>query len=455
MQAELLVTIEKDQYEPKLQNELKKYQQKAQMKGFRKGRVPMSVIKKMYGKAVLADVVNEQVQSELSGYFESEKLDILGQPLPSTQQRSYDFGLNNLDDFEFSFDIGLAPEFELNGLTKDTTFIKPVVIVSDEMIDEELELAQKRKGKEIHPEKDFKDTDVLLIEATEVVDDGDTEAHQTKFRIMLNRIADEDLRKEILKKKIGERINFDIFSLEKDQPDEYVRKYLLNLKEDEMDRAIRPKFEGLIAEVTRIEPAKLEQEFFDTNFGEGKVNNVEQARQSIKEDIATYYNRQSEALLFRDFQEKLLEMNPVTLPDLFLKRWLVEGNKDLKSDAIEQEYDAFAKNLIWTLIENKIKKESDLTVEQEEVKEILRGRVLQYMGNYPFTPEMLDDTVNRLMGDQEQVRKAYEEKLSDKVFDVVVEAVQIDEQGYSVQDFNTLVTNAQQKAQPPIAEEEE
>jgi len=454
LQAELLVTIPKGQYVPKLDSELKKYQQKVQMKGFRKGKVPMSVIRKMYGKAVLADVVNEQVQSELSGYFEAEKLDILGQPLPSADQRNYDFGLKNLEDFEFKFEIGLAPEFDLKGVSKETTFEKPVAIVSEQMIDDELLLARKRKGSDVHPDQDFTETDVLTIQAEEVREDEEP-PHQTEFKIMISRIADQDLSDRVLSGKKGDELDFDIFRLEKEASDQYVRKYFLNLQEDELEKEVGARFKGSITDITRIEPAPLDKDFFDAYFGEGNVSTVEEARNNIKEDIAAYYNRQSEALMFRDFQEKLLELHQIELPHDFLKRWLIEGNKDLDGATMEKEYDAFARNLVWTLIENKVKNQFDLKVEPDEVKEVLRARVMQYMGSYQFTPDMLDQTVNRLMGDQDQVRKAYEEKMSDKIFETILAEVTIKEKELDLEAFNKLVAEARQKANPNVHDEEE
>ena len=146
LSAVLTLTVGKEDYEPKLSAELNKHRKKAQLKGFRKGKTPMGFIKKMYGRAILADAINEMIQKELTKYISEEKIQILGQPLPSEDQAEYDFNINELIDYTFKFDIGFAPEFEVEGLSEDSKFERYAVDVKDELIEKDIEAAQKRFG---------------------------------------------------------------------------------------------------------------------------------------------------------------------------------------------------------------------------------------------------------------------------------------------------------------------
>lgn len=442
-EAELAIQITKNDYLPRLSEELKKYQQKAHMKGFRKGKVPMSVIRKMYGKAMLADVINALIQEKLGSYLEAEKLDILGQPLPSKNQQIYDFNLDQSDEFSFLFDVGLTPVFELSGVDTGTVFQLPKVEVTDEMIDKELEALRKRLGTEIHPEDGFREDDRLLLNARELEEDQlKNKGFETSFQILISTIADESLRKEVLSMKKGDSFRYDIYQLESHRSEDSVKKYLLNLEKDEMDRQIGRMFEYTISEVNRIAPSELNDEFFAKAFGEGIVSSEEEARNRLREQIEAYYLRQSEALLYRDFQEKLLELNSIELPDPFLKRWLVASNENVGEAQLAHEYPDFSRNLIWTLIERKIRDQFDLKVELEEVKEVMRDQIRQYFGNYPVSDDVLEGSVERMLANKDQFNRAYEERMSDKIFEAIRDHVGIEEEVISLEKFQERVKEA-------------
>ncbi len=455
IETQLAIHIAKDEYEPKLKSELQKHRQKAQMKGFRRGKVPMSMIKKLYGKAMLADVINNMVQTQLGTYLEEEKLKTLGQPLPAEDQESYDFDLNDLSDFEFKFDVALAPEFEVQGLSKETEFEQLVVNVTDEMVDQDLLAARKRAGKEVHPESDLQETDSVTFNAKEL--DGEAlkkKGFETSFKVLISNIAADDLRQKILGASKGDSIRFNIFELEKDRDEKYVRKYLLNLEEDEMDRDVGQWFEGTIVDTLRIDPADLNEDFFEKAFGE-EVTTEEEAREKIREHIQAFYDRQAEALMFRDFQEKLMELNSLTLPDKFLRRWLLSSNENLQEDQLEKEYPDFTKNLAWSLVEREIVENYELKVDVEEVREVLKRQLLQYMGNYPIPQETLDKYVDEMMQNREQTSKAYEEKLSDKVFEKIRDLVTLVPKPIDLEDFEQVIAEARAAQQKHTHEEEE
>lgn len=454
-EVELVLQLPISDYEPKLKSELQKYRQKANMKGFRKGKVPVSVIKKMYGRGILADLINEMLQKELSGYITDEKLDILGQPLPSESQETYDFEINNLVDFEFRFDVGLAPAFEVAGIEGES-YEQLKVEVTDEMIDDELEATQKRAGNMENQESDFEESDGITFNAKELEGDAlKNKGFETSFKVLIQDIQDEDLRKQVLESKIGDTVRFDIFDLEKDKTDEYVRKYLLQLDEEEMDREVGREFEATIEQVDRLIPAELNEEFYNKAFGEGEVTSEEEARAKIKEHIENMYKGQSEALLYRSFQERLLELNTPALPDEFLKRWLKSGQETLNDEDLDKQYPDFEKGLLWSLIERKIGEKFEVEVGVEDVRQAMRDQLKQYMGGYAVEDSMLDGYVDRMMQNQEQVEKVFQEKRSDKIFEALKEAVTIEEKFLPLDEFEARLQEARAASQPEASAEEE
>ncbi len=448
LSAVLTLTVTRGDYEPKLDVELNKHRKKAQLKGFRKGKTPMGFIKKMYGRAMLADVINEMIQKELSKYIAEEKIQILGQPLPSEEQEDYDFNINELTDFTFKFDIGFAPEFEVEGLSDESVFERYAVEVKDSLIEKDIEAARKRFGNRNSVDDKIEENDVVTLNAEELDGDKDKEnGWATTFDILVSQIEDEAVKKQLIGKKKGTKVSFNIFKLEKNSTEESVRKYLLNIGENDTDVVIGENFEAVVEEIKRVEPAELDQAFFDKYQGEGVVKNIEEVKSKVEADIIKYYDRQSESLLFRDFQDFLLEKNKLDLPDDFLKRWLVASSEQNTVELVEGEYVNFAKNLQWSLIKGKIAKKFDLKVEEEEVFEGFKNRVRDYFQGYGDELVILN-TANRLMQDEKQVDQLYQELMSDKLFEAVREVVTIKDKKIDSEDFDEVIKKAREEVMP-------
>lgn len=442
LSAQLTLTLLKSDYVPKLDSELKKYRKKAHLKGFRKGKTPMAVVRKMYGQSLLVEVINDTLQKELTKYLTDEKIEILGQPLPSDDQEELDFDINNLKDFEFKFDLGLAPEFELEGLSADSSFDRHAVEIPTEMLEKELDQARKKFGERDSVDEPIEDNDVVTLNAEEL--DGDAikeKGWASTFDILVNRIGIEDVKKDILGKKIGDKIRFNVFELEMNSTPESVRKYLLNVTENDDEVEIGEFFEGTVQEIKRVVPAELNQEFFDKAFGEGNVKSEEEAKAKFEQEIAKYYDKQAESLLFRDFQDSLLEKNDIELPDNFLKRWIKASNENATDSVIDSEYENFAKNLQWSLIKGKIVSKFELSVSEEEIFEGFKTRVRQYFQGYDNELIILN-TANRLMEDQKQVEQMYQELISDKLFEVVRGIVKIEDKKIKAEDFDKVIKQA-------------
>lgn len=453
--ANLNVQLEREDYEPKLKLELKKYQQQAHMKGFRKGKTPMSVIRKMYGKSVLAEVVNELLQKELSEYIQQEELNLLGQPIPAREQKPVDFDLQALDRYEFSFEIGLAPDLDVAGVAEDDVYEKYTVTVPDDAVEEELANARKRLGERIPSEGDIQLGDLLKLQAVELENNTPKEdGVQNEFSLLVESMT-EDMQAAFQEKKVGERLIVDIFALEKDTEPNYVRKYFLGLEEDD-ERPVNETFELTIQEATRITAAELNESFFQQYFGEDTTITTEaEAREAIRKNIAAYYDKQAEALLFRDIQEALMEKNQPELPREFLKRWIMESNEKATEADVDQGFDRFADNLRWTLIRNSLSRRFDIQVDQEDIVEGFKDRVRNYLSNSPMADEnFVNQMAMRLMQDQNQVEQVYEEMMTDKLYDALVEQVTVREKPIDLEAFLEIAKAAQEKAQAGTEEEE-
>ena len=255
----------------------------------------------------------------------------------------------------------------------------------------------------------------------------------------------------MLGNKKGTKVRFNIFKLERNSTEESVRKYLLKVEENDADVEIGENFEAVVDEIKRVEPAELNQEFFDKYVGEGNAKNIDEVKAKVEADIVKYYDRQSESLLFRDFQDFLLEKNQLELPDAFLKRWLVASSEQNTTDIVEKEYENFAKNLQWSLIKGKIAKKYDLKVEEEEVFEGFKERVRNYFQGYGDELVILN-TANRLMQDEKQVEQLYQELMSDKLFEAVRKVVTIEDKKISSDDFDEVIKKAREEVMPAAQE---
>ncbi|MEO1623988.1 MAG: trigger factor, partial [Bacteroidota bacterium] len=400
----LSVTLSKEDYLPKLNAELNKYRKKAQLKGFRKGKTPLSLIKKMYGNPILGDVINDLLQKSVTDYLTDEDVVILGQPIPADkeQEEPMDFDVNNLRDYTFYFDIGEAPKFEVKGVGKDNTFERLAVQLPEESVDKELMSLRERVSKQVSVDTPIEEKDVLSLNAEEL--DGDAVRENgwaCTFSISVDRMQ-EEVRQQVLSMKKGDKIpSFDIYQLENNTDETHVRKYLLQVDEADADKEIGNLFEAIIADVTRAMPADLDEEFFEKAFGGTTVTSEEEAREKIKTDLVGFYDKQAENIIYKEIRDHLMAENVLELPDEFLKRWLLFSNENMTDELIDKEYEGFAENLRWTLVRSKLVKQFEIEVQEEEILEGFKENVRQYFGGFDNELIVLN-TANRLMADREQ-----------------------------------------------------
>lgn len=450
----LTITLEKAEVENKLKSELNKYKDKAQMKGFRKGKTPEGMLRKLYGKGLLADIVNNSLQSQLYEYITENKLEVLGQPIPSEDHPEIDLDPIQVSDYTFKFDVAVAPEFEIKGIDASDVYSKYKVEISDERVEEELLKARKRFGKRIVSESEIQEEDMVKLQIAEL--DGDAvkeDGLSNSFSLLLAN-AEDAAKATLLSQKVGDTLQLNLFELEKDRDEDFVRRYFLGLdKEDEREVA-NLVFQVTIEEASRVEPAEMGEEFYNTYFGEGRVTSEEEAREAIRLDYGQYFDQQANALLFRDMQEKLLELNQLPLPEAFLKRWLLTSSENPNPEAIERGFESFAKSLQWSLIRNKAARLFGIQVTEEDLQRYFANRVLSYFGGQLNDMNLINGMVDRLMQDEKQVDQAGDEVLLDKLQAAISAVVTVDPKPVAEEEFLEILRQAQAQAQTEQAEAE-
>ncbi len=443
LSSELVIVLEKNDYLEKLNSELKNYKKKAHLKGFRKGKTPLSAIKKMYGQSVLVDVINQKLQTELSDYIVDNKLDILGNPLPSERQETIDFNINNLSDYEFIFDLGLAPEFEVKGLSGSDEYEDILINFEDSIVEEEIESLRKRFGAQVEVDEAIEASDIVSIEITEQDPSDSREAYVSEITVMPDRMTDE-YQDKILGQRLGFEFSLNIFSIEKDTTEDYVKKYFLK----DAPEGITADFSGIISAVKRLKPADVNQDFFNKAFGEDKVSTIDKAKEHIQAEFADFYNTQGKAITKRYILENLLDIHDFELPDEFLKRWLLSSNEKATAEDIEKDYESFVKNLKWTLIKQKIAKNEEIEITPEDIKAGLRIKIERQFAQYGGYPGInYDDMVNRLAQNQETVQKEYEELLAESVLNKALTMVKLKTKTVSLDEYKDIVAKLQENIQ--------
>jgi trigger factor len=432
------VTIEKPDYESTVNETLKDYRKKANMPGFRKGMVPAGLIKKMYGKAALADEVNKLLSRELNKYIAAENLNILGEPLPSeTEQAIIDFESNA--DFEFAFDLGLSPDINLD-FEKIGKLPYYEIIVDDQLIDNQVEGYANRFGEnvpaDVVDEKETTIGDFAKLDAEGAVIEGSIAPHNVQMAVQL--IKDEAVKKLFIGAKVGDVLKFNPrVALAND----HELTHLMKVKDDEID-AVDGDFNFTINTINTFIPAKIDETLIKKVYGEEtEVKTIDDLREKIHTELKANLLYSSNYRFLVDAKEVLTNYAALKLPEKFLKRWLVETNEKVTAEQIEEEFGNFRKDLEWTLIKTKLVKENGLRVEEADMLAMARDMALMQFHQYGMSnvpEEYLDNYANSIMQNKEQKQKMAEKKIEDKVLEVIKEKAGLDFKQVTQKEFDDL-----------------
>ena len=424
LNAVVKVEIEKDDYNPKVEKVLKDYRKNANIPGFRKGHVPMGLIKKQYGQAVLVDEVNKLLQENLNKYLTEEKLDVLGNPLPKEQE---DFDWNK-DNYSFEFELGLSPQFEVDVKTKEP-ITHYQIVADEEMVENQIKTIQKQYGKLVS--KDEAEEGDLVAGTFK----NEEEGIENTTTLPLEKIKGKRNLNKFVGAKVGDVLELKTKGLFEDDHD------LIEFLKVEHDKAhdldIEVTFE--ITEINKQEPAELDQELFDKLFGKDNVKTATELKEKIKEDAENQFKQQSDQQLLNDVTEALIEKTNFDLPSEFLQRWImVSGEKELTEDEAKEEYEKSEKGLRFQLIEGKLIQENELQVQLEEIKDLTKDRIKMQMaqfGQMDPSEKDLEDITARVLSNQDEVKKISEHVMNQKLLDFYKENANLEQKEVTYENF--------------------
>lgn len=451
--AILTVTIARETLKPKLDSELKKVRQRVPVKGFRVGHAPMNYIKKLYGPSIFSDTINDLFIDELTQYLRENRINVLGQPLPTQDQEKFKFNIDNPDpEYKVNYEIGFYNDFDIKGLDKDTTYERYAVSNLDALAEEDLAYARKRMAKRSEAENDILENDMVRLEARELESAGGgikEGGHEAAITVLVNVIADEAFKAELLTKKKGDTVRFNARTLENIEDPVRYRKYILHIDEQD-NREVGDHFEATIASVNRVEEPEMNETFFQEYFGE-EVNSKDGAIDQLKMGIRRFYEERANALLFRDMQERLLKENNFELPDAFLKRWLQATNEGMSEADLEAQYPALADNLRWSLIRDQLKDRFDVEATEEQVRDEFAQRIRSYFGGQ-IPDYLIKDSVARFMKDEKEVERTRDNIEMEMLAAALREQVTLTDKPISSEELQKLLDEASGKAQKSQAE---
>ena len=403
LNAVVTVEITKEDYSEKVEKVLNNYRKTANIPGFRKGHIPMGMVKKQYGTAVLVEEVNKLLQDSLHKYLTEEKLEVLGNPLPKNDM-DIDW---KADNFSFEFDLGLTPSFDVDITKKAITNYK--VIADDKMLDNQVKTIRKQYGKLIS-----KDTVAKGEEVTGTFTNAEKKIEK-KTTFDIDVIKGKKQLTSLVGSKVGDTVVLKTKGMFADDHDN--QKYLGVSHDDAHGLDIEVSF--TIDEVNTREMAKLNQELFDKLFGEGVVTSEKELKAKIKEDAEKQFEQQSDQKLLNDIVESLIENTKFDLPNAFLQRWIqVSGEQPLTEEAAKAEYERSEKGLRYQLIEGKLRAENNLQVTFDELKDysksMIKGQMAQF-GQMNPSEEELDNIAARILSNEEEVRRISEQLTTNKL----------------------------------------
>ena len=424
LNAVVKVDIAKEDYSDKVEKILVDYRKTANIPGFRKGHVPMGMVKKQYGKAVLVDEVNKLLQDALNKYLTEEKLDVLGQPLPKTQDE-IDW---ESDKFSFEFELGLAPEFKVD-LKSKKSITQYNIVADKKMIDEQIERVQKQYGKLVPQDAVEKDSEITGAYTNEEKEIDNT------VTLTLDKFKGKSTAKQFVGAKAGDVITLKTKGLFEDDHD---LMHALKIEHDDA-HGLDVEVNFTISEINKRELADLDQELFDKLFGKDEVTSVTELRAKIKEDAEKQFVQQADQKLLNDVTEHLVENTKFDLPAEFLTKWMqTSGEQELDADQAREEYEKSEKSLRYQLIEGKLIEANNVQVTMDDIKsharEMIKGQMAQFGQMNPSDKE-LDDIAARVLSNQDEARRISEQLVSQKLLTVYKEKANLKTKELSYENF--------------------
>lgn len=434
LNAVLTVNIEESDYREKVDKKLKDYRKQANIPGFRPGHVPAGLIRKQFGKSVLIEEVNHILQHAVFDHIQEEKLDILGNPLPVEQS---DIDWDGQTEFAFDYELGLAPEFELK-INARTKIPYHKVVADTEMVDRYVNDYARRFGSMSYPES-IEENAILKGKFTEVDKKGTAveEGISAESTIAIDALTDK-AAKAIMGTKVGETFILD----KKSYKDDFRLAGILSVEEEVLN-ASSYRFEVELTELSKLDPAELNQDLFDKVFGEGSISSEEEFTARIKEDAERVFVGDSDRKFYQDVRDKLLSKLSFDLPEEFLKRWMTTATEEpMSAEEIEGKFPEMKDDMRWQIIENRVIRENDIKVEHEELVEFTKQIVLQQMAQYGQMPEGLDldKIAHNVLGNRDEAQRINDQLFQQKLMEFFKNTFKVEEKEVTYDEFIKAIT---------------
>lgn len=424
------VALAPEDYNPQVDKEIKAQAKKAKLPGFRPGQVPVGHIRRTYGKSILFDEINKLVNEKITNYIAENKLEVLGQPLPLEDDAQYSWDYK--DNFNFKYEIGLAPAFELP-FTAETEFTSYEIKADEETLADRIKNLRRSYGKMTNPEVS-EEGDVLYATLKQDKEEG----LEKTTSIRTDIVEDAKIKKSLVGLKKDDVVKIDVKKAFKTE--DLAR--ILGITEEEATALDVTKFELTVKNINRLEEADLNQEFFDKLFAEGEVTEEAQFTEKVKEEVENLFKQNSDQRLRNDMYTFGMEKVDVSFPEEFLKRWLRATNPSISEEELNEGFADFLNNLKWTIIENRVVTENGLEVKYDEVINLAKERIYAQIKMYNINEEPSDEQLNQfaiqLLQDREQGNRLFEEAKALKVFDHLKGLVKLNASDIEFKEFEKL-----------------
>jgi trigger factor len=427
------IKLTEGDYQPHVEEKVKDYSRKANIKGFRQGKVPSGVIKKMFGKSILVDEINHLLSHKLSDYIKDNQIKILGDPLPN-QDKAKAIDWETQTDFEFEYQIGMVDEFTYDVSSKVKVKSYPIE-VDQKTIDETLNDVRKRFGKVSYPETSEAGDNIF----------GELRAQEGDFKKEQAFIAIEKVEKKEQKKFTGLKKDEEVeFEVSKIFSDEAETAQLLGISTEEAKSA-KGKYIFKVATISRTEPAEVNTELFDRVFGKDAVTTEEEFINKVKETVSENYKRESDHFLDHNIEDYFITNTAINLPDDFLKSWLMSSsNGEVTEDVINKEFEHYKRGLKWDLVKNRIADDNKITVEADEVRSKAKELIVAQFGGQAFIEQLgdrLDGIADNYLQNEngQNFMRLYNQLRGEKILKYIKDNISIDEKKVSVEEFKKIV----------------
>ncbi|PCJ01352.1 MAG: trigger factor [Flavobacteriales bacterium] len=435
LNAVIKVQLDQADYQEKVDKVLKDHRKNANIPGFRKGHVPMGMIKKQVGVSVMVDEINKVLSESLHKFITDEDLNLLGNPLPKLDdQEKIDWA--NQKDFEFNYEVGIAPEFNIDVVSKlKVDYYK--IKVAEKDVDKYITDVAKRYGKMSNPDVAGAD-DMIFGKFEELDGTGNVKEGGINHSsvIIIEAVTDKKVQKSLVGAKANDTFDIDpkIVSVNVSDQAAAIGVDVATLSK------IISKFKFTVEKINKIIPAEINQELFDKVYGPGVVSEVKEFRTMVSDELGKGLSTDADRKLKADIQDKLIEKLKLKLPDTFLKRWIKESNeKPITAEQVEEEYENYSKGLQWQLIENKLIQSNDIKVTPEEVVEHTKGLLAQQMAGMGLpggtNDEELTETANRVLQNEEEAKNLYMMMYDMKLMDLYKSTLKLKEKEVTYEDF--------------------